>query len=103
MQVSARVDVVRDAGGNDRQDAPRALGAIVEPGKEPIVSAQDQANSRSIPGRNSAFASEPTARAQCGSAARWDLCGGGPNPTGQGPSLPRPFLSLRAAFTSGSG
>ena len=43
MQVGAGADVVRDAGGDDRQDVTRALAAIVEPGKEPIFSAQDQA------------------------------------------------------------
>jgi hypothetical protein len=38
----------------------------------------------SIPGLSSAFASEPKARAQCGSSARWDPCGGRPEPRGKG-------------------
>lgn len=42
MQVGAWVDVVRDARGDDRQDMAGALAALVEPGKEPIATAQDQ-------------------------------------------------------------
>jgi hypothetical protein len=36
MQVRARVDVVRDAGGDDGEDGAGALTAEVEPGEEPI-------------------------------------------------------------------
>lgn len=32
------------------------------------------------------------ARAQCASCARWDLCGGRPESSDEGPSLPRSFL-----------
>jgi len=35
-----------------------------------------------ILGLSSDLTSEPEARAQCGSAARWDLCGGRPEPDG---------------------
>jgi hypothetical protein len=37
MQVGARVDVVRDACGDDPADA-RALAALIEPGEGPIFS-----------------------------------------------------------------
>jgi hypothetical protein len=39
MQVGARVDVVRDARRDDREDNGGAFGALVEPGEEPILSA----------------------------------------------------------------
>ncbi|HEY2599790.1 MAG TPA: IS1380 family transposase [Candidatus Dormibacteraeota bacterium] len=38
---------------------------------------------------------EPKPGAQCASSARWDLCGGPPEPTGEGRSLPRPFGHVR--------
>lgn len=44
MQISARVDVVRNAGGDDSKDCGGALAAPVEPGKEPVLSAQDEAS-----------------------------------------------------------
>ena len=50
MQVGARVDVVRDAGGNDRQDVPRALGAIVEPGALAPSPTKDASGSRYVNG-----------------------------------------------------
>ena len=42
MQVGARVDVVRDAGADDRQDRRGALAAEVEPGEEPVPPSEDQ-------------------------------------------------------------
>src|SRR5437899_1950791 len=48
-----------------------------------------------IHGLSSALMLVPEVRAQCGSAARWDLCGGRPDPCGARSSLPRPLL-LRA-------
>jgi hypothetical protein len=39
MQVGARVDVVRDARRDDREDNGGAFGALVEPGEEPILAA----------------------------------------------------------------
>ena len=42
-------------------------------------------------GRNSALLSEPEIRAQCGSSARWDLCGGRLTRSRVQPPLPRPF------------
>ncbi len=41
------------------------------------------------PGPKSDLTPDPEARAQCGNAARWDLCGGRPDPTCSEPSLPR--------------
>ena len=43
-----------------------------------------------IPGPSLGSTFAPKVRAQCGSPARWDLCGGRPEPSGEGPSLPRP-------------
>src|ERR687888_2350162 len=40
----------------------------------------------------------PKARAQCGSPARWDLCGGRAEPMTQGPSLPRQADMLECSF-----
>jgi hypothetical protein len=40
VQIGARVDVVRDARGDDRQDIAGALAAFVEPCKEPIATTQ---------------------------------------------------------------
>src|SRR6188472_3464004 len=40
----------------------------------------------------------PEARAQCGSPARWDLCGGRAEPVNQGPSLPRQADMLECSF-----
>jgi hypothetical protein len=37
VQVGARVDVVRDARGDNRQDIARALAAFVEPREKPIA------------------------------------------------------------------
>ncbi len=36
VQVGARIDVVRDASGDDGEDGCGALSAEVEPGEEPI-------------------------------------------------------------------
>src|SRR5262249_46497424 len=44
----------------------------------------------------------PEVRAQCGSAARWDLCGGRLEPTGEGPSLPRPGAAAGARHENDS-
>jgi hypothetical protein len=41
VQVGARVDVVRDACGDDREDIARALGAFVEPREEPIATTEN--------------------------------------------------------------
>lgn len=38
VQVSARVDVVCDARGDDREDIPSAFSAFIEPSKEPVFS-----------------------------------------------------------------
>ena len=46
--------------------------------------------------QGSASTSEPGARAECGSPARSDLCGGLPEPRGEGPSLPQAVLCERA-------
>src|SRR6059058_3045981 len=43
----------------------------------------------------------PKARAQCGSPARWDLCGGRAEPVRQGPSLPRQADFLRTSYGFG--
>src|SRR6516225_2153735 len=40
----------------------------------------------------------PKARAQCGSPARWDLCGGRAEPMTQGPSLPRQADMLECSY-----
>src|SRR5215208_504798 len=40
----------------------------------------------------------PKARAQCGSPARWDLCGGRAEPVSRGPSLPRQADFLPCSF-----
>src|SRR5215204_3593677 len=40
----------------------------------------------------------PKARAQCGSPARWDLCGGRAEPVSRGPSLPRQADMLECSF-----
>src|SRR5262249_41796735 len=53
-----------------------------------------------ILGLSSVLMLEPEVRAQCGSTARWDLCGGRLEPTGERPSLPRP--NARAAARRGS-
>jgi hypothetical protein len=42
LQVGARVDVVRDARRDDRQDVARPLGAVVEPREEPVLAAEDE-------------------------------------------------------------
>ena len=42
MEVCARVDVVRDAGRDDRQDRGGALATDVEPGEQPVLAADDQ-------------------------------------------------------------
>ena len=48
------------------------------------------------PGPKSDSTLEPKAGAQCGSPARWDLCGGRAEPdNGEGPSLPRPLVRPR--------
>jgi hypothetical protein len=44
MKVGARVDVVGDARRDDRQDIRRALGAFIEPCKEPVLPAEDEAS-----------------------------------------------------------
>jgi hypothetical protein len=58
----------------------------------------------SIPGPTSAFAPRPKVGAECVRGARSDLCGGRPQPTDEGPSLPRPqdraFPSSRSRFPS---
>lgn len=41
VQVGARVHVVRDARGDDRQDGGDPLAAIVEPGEQPVLPAED--------------------------------------------------------------
>ena len=43
--------------------------------------------------------SEPEARAQCGSAARWDLCGGRPEPDGV---KGRPYRDRKSHYGSRS-
>lgn len=43
MQVGARVEIVRDAGGDDGEDGSGALAAGVEPSEEPIFATEDQA------------------------------------------------------------
>lgn len=42
MEVGARVDVVSDACGDDREDGGGALAAEVEPREEPIFATEDQ-------------------------------------------------------------
>ncbi len=42
VQVRARVDVVGDAGGDDREDRRGALAAVVEPREEPILATEDE-------------------------------------------------------------
>ena len=42
MQIGTRVDVVRDASRDDLEDGRGALAADVEPGEEPVSSAEDQ-------------------------------------------------------------
>jgi len=44
MQVGARVDVVRDARRDDREDVRGPLTADVEPGEQPVPSAEDQSS-----------------------------------------------------------
>src|SRR5262245_9609889 len=53
-------------------------------------------------GLSSVLMLEPEVRAQCGSAARWDLCGGRLEPTGERPSLPRPRSVVGARPETGS-
>ena len=48
-----------------------------------------------ILGRSSALLSEPEIRAQCGSSARWNLCGGAVDTVTCQSSLPRPPLTIR--------
>lgn len=43
VQVGARVDVMRDAGGDDGEDGSGAFAADVEPGEEPVLAAEDEA------------------------------------------------------------
>lgn len=43
VEVGARIDVVLDAGRDDRQDGGGALAADVEPGEQPVLAADDQA------------------------------------------------------------
>ena len=67
VQVVTRVDVVRDARGDDRQDIAGPLAALVEPREEPIPTSQDQASelafSAVIGGFDiSVFEKEPEAR-----------------------------------------
>jgi len=61
MQVRARVDVVRDAGGDDGEDGSGALTAEVEPGKEPIFPAQDQPSELTLPAIVGGVADPPAA------------------------------------------
>src|SRR5438128_9894962 len=42
MEICTRVDVVRDGGGDDRQDARRAFAAEIEPCEEPVLPPEDQ-------------------------------------------------------------
>jgi hypothetical protein len=42
MEVGAGVDVVRDAGADDRQYGGGTLAAEIEPGEEPVASSQDE-------------------------------------------------------------
>src|ERR1041384_6262843 len=42
VQVGTRVELVRDAGGNDGEDGSGAFAAAVEPGEEPIFATEDQ-------------------------------------------------------------
>jgi hypothetical protein len=49
VQVRARVDVVRNAGADDRQDRSGALTAEIQPREEPIPSSQDQSAKLSFP------------------------------------------------------
>ncbi len=42
VEVGARVDVVRDAGGDDGEDRGGALAADVEPGEEPVLATEDE-------------------------------------------------------------
>jgi hypothetical protein len=37
MEIGTRVDVVLDAGRDDRQDGGGALAADVEPGEQPVL------------------------------------------------------------------
>src|SRR4029077_7485226 len=43
VQVCARVDVVRDARGDDRENVGRAFSAAVEPGEEPVLATENEA------------------------------------------------------------
>ena len=43
VEVGAWVDVVCDAGRDDRQDGGGALAAEVEPGEQPVLAADDEA------------------------------------------------------------
>jgi hypothetical protein len=42
VQIGARLDVVRDARGDDREDVRRALAADVAPREEPVLAAKDE-------------------------------------------------------------
>lgn len=42
VQVGTRVELVRNAGGNDGEDGGGAFAAAVEPGEEPIFATEDQ-------------------------------------------------------------
>jgi hypothetical protein len=42
MEVGARVDVVRDAGGDDGENVRRALSTFIEPGEKPVASPEDK-------------------------------------------------------------
>ena len=66
-----RPALVRDASASEPEDTAH-LGAD-EPARAPL--APRPANLSSL-SRSSACASPPEAGAQCGSSARWDLCGG---------------------------
>lgn len=42
MQVGARVDLVRNAGGDHRENGSGAFAAVVEPGEEPVLTTEDE-------------------------------------------------------------
>jgi hypothetical protein len=44
VKIGARVDVVRDARGNDRKDIAGACTALIEPGEKPIATSEDQSS-----------------------------------------------------------
>ncbi len=77
-------------------DGANAIGCLGD-GCRPSSSGGSHAHVFSIPGPNSAFASEPKARAQCGNSARWDPCGGRPEPKGKGRPYRDPCIAIRIA------